>query len=1146
MMLMVFLPFFSLLPFTNCTSSLYVSLSPFTLIDCTPKKKTLKTGLLLFPLGRDGRRCVLCPPVHSKNHFGFATHHLYSFVERQVVDSHEERTHSKTETFTRRVYFPADGNQGNANVMPQYTLGADPTGTYGHTTYSSSNGVLAGHVDAPTSSPGIPANATLVSRTKQQLTTQQVTTVTQLVREVQHIGPDGQPVLVDPYNPYGEYTGQPHSTGTYGRNGSSSSSIGVAGIPVAGQPQRFANYEHIAEGADYRTHSPAGYGRTANYADYEPYPHLAGPRGGGSVVVGPPPDYAYQTAQPPGLYRDYPDMDPGNAGALASGVPIYGDRPPTPPSPSEQSESPLPHHSRAAHSPYGRAAYANVNGLDPGSAAGPGTGSGYRLHQDDQDDQQMQYQQQQDFGMSSAGHSPTRRLAPPPPSRSSGVEGTYQPRPPPPVPAEAMASLNIGLDKSGVRWRDPDLHEVIAFLNNPNAVVKANAAAYLQHLCYNSDPVKQQTRLLGGIPLLVGLISSEQPDVHRNACGALRNLSYGRQNDENKRALHKAGGIPALVRLLTRRPDSDVQELVTGVLWNLSSCEELKRIILDEALSVLVAQVIIPHSGWDRKKPGPTHWTALLRNGSGILRNVSSAGIEARQALRLKDGVVEALLYLVRGAIDQNHMDNKSVENVICVLRNLSYRCEEVVNPNYDKQPPNAGGAAGGSGGQTRATAQHSGENQGCFGASRKKKDGSGASGALLPSPSSPSTNSGANATANSGSSGNLPQRSDPPKGMELLWQPDIVQPYLALLSNCSNPETLEAAAGAIQNLAACYWQPSIDIRAAVRKEKGLPVLVELLRMEVDRVVCAVATALRNLALDQRNKELIGKYAMRDLVQKLPSSTPPPANTKNQQGIQQQHDLGGASDETIAAVLATLNEVIKKNAEFARSLLDESGVDRLVSITRQKQRYSSRVVKFASQVLAALWTHQELRDAYKKSGWKESDFVSRNSSTVSGSGSNSGGAGGGMSGGGGASSPSHSAANSTLNRPMSSQGGTRYEDKTLSLQRSNNASGISNPNNNGQANRQQSYRADDVPLADMQYAEGSTHAPPTGGVRIFPPGTKPGEPVYAQVNRDKKRSRQYEGGSGQDMGLTGTYDEAPSLSRLNMDPHGQGAGDSWV
>ena len=90
-----------------------------------------------------------------------------------------------------------------------------------------------------------------------------------------------------------------------------------------------------------------------------------------------------------------------------------------------------------------------------------------------------------------------------------------------------------------------------------------------------------------------------------------------------------------------------------------------------------------------------------------------------------------------------------------------------------------------------------------------------------------------------------------------------MVQPYLNLLSNCSNPETLEAAAGAIQNLSACYWQASIDVRAAVRKEKGLPILVELLRMEVDRVVCAVATALRNLAIDQRNKELVGRLCLK-------------------------------------------------------------------------------------------------------------------------------------------------------------------------------------------------------------------------------------------------------------------------------------------
>ena len=78
----------------------------------------------------------------------------------------------------------------------------------------------------------------------------------------------------------------------------------------------------------------------------------------------------------------------------------------------------------------------------------------------------------------------------------------------------------------GVHWRDPDLHEVIEFLQNPNSVIKANAAAYLQHLCYMDDPVKAKTRQLGGIPPLVGLLSHEIPEIHRNSCGALRYYKY--------------------------------------------------------------------------------------------------------------------------------------------------------------------------------------------------------------------------------------------------------------------------------------------------------------------------------------------------------------------------------------------------------------------------------------------------------------------------------------------------------------------------------------------------------------------------------------------------------------------------------------------
>uniref|UniRef100_A0A1A9VQU7 Catenin delta-2 n=1 Tax=Glossina austeni TaxID=7395 RepID=A0A1A9VQU7_GLOAU len=558
---------------------------------------------------------------------------------------------------------------------------------------------------------------------------------------------------------------------------------------------------------------------------------------------------------------------------------------------------------------------------------------------------------------------------------------------------------------STMRWRDPNLSEVISFLNNPNNAIKANAAAYLQHLCYMDDPIKQRTRILGGIPPLIRLLSYEAPEIYKNACGALRNLSYGRQNDENKREIKNAGGLAALVNLLCRTQESEVRELVTGVLWNMSSCEDIKRYIIDECLAAIVSNIIHPHSGWDPVCPGDTCFSTVFRNASGVLRNVSSAGEYARTQLRNYDHLVECLLYVVRQAIEKNNISNKTVENCVCILRNLSYRCQEVEDPNYDKQPNAV---------PTRALSSSKGENLGCFGTSKKKK-------AQAQSEQNESALAAVGHAGAAKNTADVTVNRGPLKGYEHLWQPEVVQYYLALLQSCSNPETLEAAAGAIQNLSACYWQPSIDIRAAVRKEKGLPILVELLRMEVDRVVCAVATALRNLAIDQRNKELIGKYAMRDLVQKLPSGNP-------------QHDQN-TSDDTITAVLATINEVIKKNAEFSRSLLDAGGVERLMNITSQRQKYTNCVNKFASQVLFTMWQHHELRDVYKKHGWKEQDFVTKFIDSHSAS----------------AHSPNNS--NSTLNRPMASQGRTRYEDRTI--QRGNNTSTGRNKEDSQQQQQQQ-------------------------------------------------------------------------------------------
>lgn len=53
-----------------------------------------------------------------------------------------------------------------------------------------------------------------------------------------------------------------------------------------------------------------------------------------------------------------------------------------------------------------------------------------------------------------------------------------------------MASLDSILRKGPPTWRQPDLPEVIAMLNYRLDPVKANAAAYLQHLTFKNDKVE--------------------------------------------------------------------------------------------------------------------------------------------------------------------------------------------------------------------------------------------------------------------------------------------------------------------------------------------------------------------------------------------------------------------------------------------------------------------------------------------------------------------------------------------------------------------------------------------------------------------------------------------------------------------------------
>ncbi|XP_077364624.1 catenin delta-2 isoform X3 [Festucalex cinctus] len=538
----------------------------------------------------------------------------------------------------------------------------------------------------------------------------------------------------------------------------------------------------------------------------------------------------------------------------------------------------------------------------------------------------------------------------------SVVESPYSksgPALPPEGTLQRSPSIDsIQKDPREFGWRDPELPEVIQMLQHQFPSVQSNAAAYLQHLCFGDNKIKAEIRRQGGIQLLVDLLDHRMSEVHRSACGALRNLVYGKANDENKVALKNCGGIPALVRLLRKTGDVEIRELVTGVLWNLSSCDALKMPIIQDALAVLTNSVIIPHSNWDSSpnhhddRKLQLHTSQVLRNATGCLRNVSSAGEEARRRMRECDGLTDALLYVIQTSLGSTEIDSKTVENCVCILRNLSYRL--AAETSHGQQ----GGLEELDGLLCDANARD-GESSGCWGKKKKKKKGADQWDGVGP----------------------FPDTVDPPKGVQMLWHPTIVKPYLTLLSECSNPDTLEGAAGALQNLAAGSWKWSVYIRAAVRKEKGLPILVELLRIDNDKVVCAVATALRNMALDIRNKELIGKYAMRDLIHRLPGSS---SNNATSSG---NSSTAGApskamSDDTVTAICCALHEVITKNMENAKALRDAGGIEKLIGIARSKgDKHSAKVVKAASQVLSSMWQYRDLRSLYKKDGYSQYHFV---------------------------------------------------------------------------------------------------------------------------------------------------------------------------
>nr|KAF6267958.1 hypothetical protein mPipKuh1_008338 [Pipistrellus kuhlii] len=499
----------------------------------------------------------------------------------------------------------------------------------------------------------------------------------------------------------------------------------------------------------------------------------------------------------------------------------------------------------------------------------------------------------------------------------------------------ALQRLSSGFD-------DMDLPSAVKYLMASDPNLQVLGAAYVQHKCYSDAAAKKQARSLQAVPRLVKLFNHANQEVQRHATGAMRNLIY--DNADNKLALVEEKRIFELLLLTlleqddelrkTSPQDDELRKNVTGILWNLSSSDHLKDRLARDTLEQLTDLVLSPLSG----AGGPpliqqnASEAEIFYNATGFLRNLSSASQATRQKMRECHGLVDALVTYINQALDVGKCEDKSVENAVCVLRNLSYRL-------YDEMPPSALQRLEGRGRRDVAGAPP-GEVVGCFTPqSRRLREMPIAADALT-----------------------FAEVSKDPKGLEWLWSPQIVGLYNRLLQRCElNRHTTEAAAGALQNITAGdrRWAGVLS-RLALEQERILNPLLDRVRTADHHQLRSLTGLIRNLSRNARNKDEMSTKVVSHLIEKLPGGVGekcPPA-------------------DVLVNIIAVLNNLVVASPVAARDLLYFDGLRKLVFIKKKRDGPDSeKSSRAASSLLANLWQYSKLHRDFRAKGYRKEDFL---------------------------------------------------------------------------------------------------------------------------------------------------------------------------
>lgn len=494
-------------------------------------------------------------------------------------------------------------------------------------------------------------------------------------------------------------------------------------------------------------------------------------------------------------------------------------------------------------------------------------------------------------------------------------------------PIQHINTQNVMTLKSENKPPEMTIERAVNLLTQDNEDMLICAASHIQNQCFKSADAKKMVYYLRGIAKLLQLLDNDNEEVQRAAVGALRNVVY--QNSENKMEVKENDGLATVLHALKSSRDVETRRHLTGLLWNLSSHDLLKERLSKEALFVLTQSVLVPSSGifeGENPKDELLADADSFHNATGCLRNLSSAGPDGRKAMRECENFIDSLVYYIRGAIADYKTDDKSTENCVCILHNLSYQIEAELPMKYATD--------------LRESRQNLAPKQkavGCF-AHRSAK-----------------------ITEHLERQCPLLEEKSNPRGIEWLWSSITIRMYLSLMARSVRHYTQEAAMGALQNITAGNGAVSEAIAfTIVQRENGLQHVKKMLEEGESDVKRTAVSLIKNLSRYQELHPDIVKQVLPELVWLLPN---------NDTGTDQ-------PTEVTASLCQILTNLSQSDKQHVRTIVNHGALPKIINISSKDNGYGpTRAGQAACVLLHTMWKHTDLHGAYKKCGYRKSDFI---------------------------------------------------------------------------------------------------------------------------------------------------------------------------